>query len=94
MALSLKNIVLVVFLVLEIVIFGYVYFWGNYGIKQLKLAQKDQDLLETEVLELHHKVEILAKQLQDWEKDGFHKEKIARERLHMSRPNEQIYHLS
>lgn len=94
MALSLKNIVLVVFLVLEIVIFGYVYFWGNYGIKQLKLAQKDQDLLEAEVLELHHKIEILSKQLQNWEKDGFHKEKIARERLHMSRPNEQIYHLN
>jgi cell division protein FtsB len=94
MALSLKNVVLIVFLALEIIVFGYIYFWGNYGIKQLKLAQKEQELLDEEVGELRYKVELLSKQLQDWQKDGFHKEKIARERLHMSRSNEQIYHLS
>lgn len=94
MALNLKNILLIGFLIAEIVIFGAVYLFGSYGIRQLKIAKNEQKAFVQEVQELKAHVSQLEKQLQEWEKDGFHKEKMARERLHLSRPNEQIYHLS
>lgn len=94
MALNFKNIVLISLLVAEILIFGAVYLFGSYGIKQLKVAKNEYQAFAQEVTELKKHVESLEKQLQEWEKDGFHKEKMARERLHMSRPNEHVYHLS
>ncbi len=93
MALNLKNILLIGFLIAEIVVFGAFYLFGNYGIRQLKVAKKENEQLLQEVQALKNSVENLEKQLQEWEQDGFPKEKMARERLHMSRPNEQIYHL-
>jgi|DEB19_MinimDraft_3_1074340.scaffolds.fasta_scaffold98607_2 cell division protein FtsB len=94
MSLNLKNILLVGFLIAEIVIFGVVYLFGSYGIRQLKIAKHEQKAFALEVEELKSHVLKLEKQLQDWEKDSFQKEKMARERLHLSRPNEQIYYLS
>ncbi len=94
MALNFKNIVLIGLLVAEIVVFGVVYLLGSYGIGQLKIAKNEQAVFAQEVQELKEHVQKLEKQLHDWEKDGFHTEKMARERLHLSRPNEQIYHLS
>jgi len=92
--LSFKNMLLVGLLAIEIIIFGMMYFFGNYGIKQLNLARSENDVLLQEVNELKNNVQKLEKQLQDWQDDSFYKEKIARERLHMSKSNEQIYHLS
>jgi len=94
MALNFKNIMLIGFLIAEIVIFGIVYLFGSYGIRQLKIAKNEQKAFILEVEELKKHVEKLEKQLQEWEKDSFQKEKMARERLHLSKPNEHIYHIS
>lgn len=94
MALNLKNILLIGLLIIETIIFGAVYLFGSYGIKQLNNAQKEYNQFAQEVLELKNHVKKLESQLKEWENDSFNKEKMARERLHMSKPNEHIYHLS
>jgi cell division protein FtsB len=81
-------------LVVEMVVFGIAYLFGNYGIKQLEVAKKENQVLQVDVDDLKKGVEKLEGQLRDWESDNFHKEKVARERLHMSRPNEHTYHLA
>jgi cell division protein FtsB len=93
MTLNLRNILLVGFLVIEALIFGIVYLFGTYGVQQLKVAKKDYELFVQEVNILKQDVEKLEKQLQAWQSDDFYKEQIARERLHLSKPNEHIYHL-
>lgn len=91
--LSFKNIVLISFLLVEAIIFGAAYLFGKHGIKQIKVAQAENEQLLQEVQALKQVVEKLEKQLQDWESNSFYKEQIARERLHLSKPNEQIYYL-
>lgn len=94
MTLNFKNSLIIGLLVAEIAVFGAVYLFGSYGIRQLKIAKNEQNSFAQEVQELKDHVQKLEKQLHDWEKDSFYKEKMARERLHLSKPNEQIYHLS
>lgn len=89
-----KSILLAVILLIEIVIFGVAYFFGNSGIKQLKLAKAQNQLLFQEINKLKGEVERLENKFQEWEADNFYQEKIARERLHMSKSGEQIYYLS
>ena len=91
---NIKNKLIIGLLVIEVVIFVIVYLFGNYGIKQLEIAKKENQVLQVEVDELKKGVEKLEGQLQNWESDNFHKERVARERLHMSRPNEHTYHLA
>ena len=94
MTLNLKNILLIGFLITEIIIFGIVYLFGSYGIRQLRITKNEQKAFIQEIAELKKHVTSLEKQLQEWEKDSFQKEKMARERLHLSKPNEHIYHIS
>ena len=89
-----RNVLLVGLLVVEIAIFGFVYLFGNHGINQLKIVQEENQSLLNEVNELKSEVKGLEKQFDEWKSDDFYKEKIARERLQMSRPNEHIYHLT
>lgn len=84
---------LIVILLLEIVIFGVIYLFGKNGIKQLKQGKIENEQLICELQELKQVVQKLEKQLQDWETNSFYQEQIARERLHLSKPNEQIYYL-
>lgn len=91
--LDFKNIVLIAILLIEIVIFGAAYLFGKHGIGQVKLAQAKNEQLFEEVQILKQGVEKLEKQLQEWKSDSFYKEQIARERLHLSKPNEHIYYL-
>lgn len=82
---------LVIFLVCEVAIFGVVYYFGSQGIVYLNeikhqrkvIAQNVRDL-ESEVVDLEHKVE-------QWSEDSFLHEKYAREKLHLQKDKEIIY---
>ena len=88
---KLRTILIGALLIGEIIVFGAVYLFGKSGIKQLRQAQQDNQQLAQEVAALKAEVASLQRQQQEFESDPFYKEKIARERLQMSRPNEQIY---
>lgn len=90
---KIKKILIFTLLLAEVVIFGLVYLFGNHGIKQLRAMQKENQDLQLEVDNLKLDLARLEEQLSLWESDAFYKEKIARERLHLSRSNEQVYHL-
>ena len=91
--LGFKGIFLIIFLIIETLVFGWIYFFGEHGISQLKLAKIENELFAQEVYELQKNVEKLENQFQVWQNDDFYKEKMARERLHMSKAGEQIYNL-
>ena len=88
---KLRTIIIGGLLVVEAVIFGAVYLFGKSGIKELQRSRRENEALSREVESLRSEIASLQKQQQSFTDDSFYKEKIARERLQMSRPNEQIY---
>lgn len=78
---------------LEILIFGMFYFFSKHGLRELQRLSQENQELQVELEQLRADVSKLEQQLQIWQEDDFYKEKIARERLHLSKPGEQIYHL-
>ena len=86
--------ILGIVLAIEIGLFGLYYLLGPMGTQYLQKIQHDQQELQTEKESLSKQVNALAQELNSWQKTDFFKEKIAREKLQMSRPGDKIYYLS
>lgn len=89
-----KRVVLRLFLLLEVVVFGYIYLFGNNGLHALTKLKQETVLFEQEVDQLAREVTSLEDEIETWESDDFYKEKIAREQLQMARKNDEIYMLN
>jgi cell division protein FtsB len=75
----------------ECSVFFYYYFFGAHGYKKIQELQTQQDALDQAVSEMKAEVAGLEKQLDDFKKYPYYKEKIIREQLQMIKPNEVIY---
>lgn len=89
---KIKKIILRIFLISEIFIFGYFHIYGTHGWKVLQLYKKQNDDLLQKIHYFEKEISKLEDQLYDWETNSFYKEKIAREQLQMARDNEEIYY--
>lgn len=90
---SIQSVFLGIVLLAEVVIFGSAYLFGEHGIKQLKQLKNENEKLDSQLEQLKQEIGSLENQLQAWETNSFYQEQVARERLHLSKPNEQIYYL-
>jgi len=86
-----KRVVLRLFLLLEVVVFGHIYLFGNNGLHSLTKLRQGIKLIEQETHQLAREVESLEIEIEEWESNDFYKEKIAREQLQMARKNDEIY---
>lgn len=86
-----KRIVLRLFLLLEVVVFGHIYLFGNNGLHSLTKLKQETKLFEQEIHQLAEEVESLEVEIEKWNSNDFYKEKIAREQLQMARKNDEIY---
>jgi cell division protein FtsB len=86
-----KQFLLRLFFGAEIVIFSILYLFGAQGLQVVMAMRKDNGSLSLEVRELESEVGKLNKNLVAWNNDPFYKEKIAREQLHMAKPQDEIY---
>lgn len=89
---SLKKKLLRGFFCMEIVIFSCLYLFGAQGIRSLGQLQNDNVKLDGELLLAQSTVKDLETEILAWKADPFYQEKLAREHLHMARPEEIIYY--
>lgn len=78
-------------LVGECGIFFYYYFFGAHGYRKIEALQAQQDTVDQAVRDIKATVTDLEKQLDNFKKYPYYKEKIIREQLQMIKPNEVIY---
>lgn len=88
----LKRQFLRLFFILEIITFGYLYFFGTQGLQALQNLHQQKNSLSKELDLLTKEVNILKYELEQWDKNNsYKKEKIAREYLQMGYPAEEFY---
>lgn len=88
-----KKLCIRVLLLVEMVGFGYLYYFGNNGIQSL---HKQQDIvidLQKNVVALKNEIDQLEHEIYAWQTDDFYKEKVAREQLQMARKGDEIYYI-
>lgn len=88
-----KHKVMELLLLGEIILFGYVYFWGDNGIGMLYTVKHDYEDITQQVMTLQMAVNHLEAEITEWNTNDFLKEKIAREQLHMARVGDEIYYI-
>ncbi len=88
-----KRTFLRIFFGIELTIFVFMYLFGSQGMRVLWQLQRENKNLDHELKQLHSNVDVLMAKSVAWQSDPFLKEKIARERLHMSRKNDIIFYV-
>lgn len=88
-----KKLILRIFLITEILAFGYTYLFGKNGIYYVWQVNNENVILKNDINSLKSDIDQLSSHIDEWESDTFHKEKIARETLQMSKKNDEIYYL-
>ncbi|MCF7900098.1 septum formation initiator family protein [Candidatus Babeliales bacterium] len=75
----------------EVVVFILMYLFSPHGIKKLFIVKKETAQLNLELNRLKNQVDDLQHKVTEWKEDPFYKEKVAREKLYMSREHEEVY---
>lgn len=83
-----------VFFACEIVIMLGFYFFGSHGISALKRLGKEKQQMQQQVDSCLGEINVLHKEINEWKTSDFNREKIAREQLHMARPDELVIYLN
>ena len=86
-----KRFLFRLFFGIEVTVFILMYIFGSQGLHVILSMRKENGILAVEIRELTCQVETLKKTLVAWKNNSFYKEKIAREHLHMARPQDEVY---
>ena len=89
-----KKAAMRLFLILEMVAFGYVYIAGKNGMQSLYTHRNIVVDMEKNIMQLNKEVVSLEKEIYVWQTDDFYKEKIAREQLQMARKGDELFYIS
>ena len=88
-----KKAVMRLFLVAEMMAFGYVYVYGKNGLQLLRKQKHVVSELKENIVQLDGEVASLEKEMYVWQSDDFYKEKIAREQLQMARKGDELFYI-
>lgn len=75
----------------EIIVFVLMYLFSPQGIQKLFILKKETAQSNLELNRLKSQVDDLQHKVIEWKENPFYKEKIAREKLYMSREHEEVY---
>ncbi len=89
-----KQLLLRMFLVGELCTVGFLFICGPQGFFAVRAVYKEHAALLIKIAQEEEEVKLLKKRIDEWVKNDFYKEKIARENLQMARPEEQVYVLN
>lgn len=91
--LYMKKLCMRFLLLMEIGVFGYIYFFGTNGLQALQSQQMIAAGLQKEVEQMKEEIQQLTQEMYVWQNDSFYKEKIAREQLQMARKGDEIFYI-
>lgn len=89
----LKRIFMKIVLCVEMVLFGYVYFFGINGIAALQNQKLNVATLQKNIMLLNDEIARLKNEIYAWQTDDFYKEKVAREQLQMARKGDELFYV-
>jgi cell division protein FtsB len=84
-----KKSILVGIILLEILVFVWLYVYGNYGLCEIAALQKENDQHVQAIQNLKQEIADCKQQLQNLSRP-FYQEKIAREQLQMAHKHDTI----
>lgn len=90
---TVKQSILRIFFVLEIIVFVCVYVLGAHGVQLMLQLKHENKQLTQEITHLKTMLNTLEEELIAWNATSFYKEKFAREQLQMAREREIIFFL-
>lgn len=93
-SLHLKKTLFRAFFACEIVVMFAFYFFGSHGLSALKRLGKEKEQIQEQVDCCLGEINVLQKEINEWKTSDFNREKIAREQLHMARPDELVIYLN
>ncbi len=79
--------------VIELCIFGWVYFFGVHGFYHLLELRAECDIMQQKLVCKKDDIDMIKEQIIAWNVHSFYKEKMAREHLQMARNGELIYYI-
>jgi cell division protein FtsB len=82
-----------VLLLFEMTAFGYIYLFGQNGIKELQIQQLSVVELQKNLILLDDEIVQLKKEIYAWQTNDFYKEKVAREQLQMARKGDELFYI-
>lgn len=74
----------------ELLVLSAMCLYGKHGWYALGLVEQENRALVARIARAEWKVAVLKNNIELWQKDSFFAEQIAREQLHLARPNEVI----
>ncbi len=90
---GLKKAMMRLFLIAEMITFGYIYVCGKNGLQSLYNHQNMVMDIKQDIMFLDQEVVLLEKEINVWQSDDFYKEKIAREQLQMARRDDELFYI-
>ncbi len=90
---SIKKISFRVFFLIEILIFMFTFLFGSNGINVLIKTQQENNNLISEIFLLKNELQSITNQIEEFQKDPFYKEEIARTKLQLSNESDEIYYI-
>jgi len=88
-----KKLFMKVLLVVEMSMFGYLYFCGTNGIRALQKQKMIVVNLQKNITQLKGDIDQLEHEMYAWQTDDFYKEKVAREQLQMARKGDELFYI-
>ena len=86
-----KQLIIRSFVMIEIIIFAWIYCFGARGLQVVLHLRNRNKMIEAMCQEYVGKINKLEHELHDWQHHkNFYYEKYAREKLHMAREDDQI----
>ena len=82
------------FWIIEVLFLSYYYLYGAHGLFHIALINKKAERIAQKASQIDKEIEQLRSYIAEWKSEPFFKEKIAREQLHMARPEEHIYYVT
>ncbi len=89
-----KRLVMRVLLCVEIVVFAGFYMWGAQGMACIRALEEENAQVEHANIHLQSENAKLEHTIITWHNHPFEKERIARTKLQMARPGDQIFYIS
>ncbi len=86
-----KRIILRLIFMLEVLVFGWFYYYGVCGMKDIYQLQQENEQIEQQIQMVQNEIVARECEVAAWQTDPFYKEKLAREQLHMAKEGEEIY---
>ena len=93
MAHTIKRSVIPLLFLTEIILFIGLYLYGPHGRPLLHKLKKENDAIMSTIITTENDIEQLHTMIAAWQSNPLYQERIAREKLHMAKAQEQVYYL-